>query len=153
ASTALPPRSRTRAPTRAPTGCSAATMPCGAGAVRFVTTRRDSIMGSSRKRDASGPKGGLRDVDGDVVLHVNVPARRLAPRLVRLALLRRGPELPRELFHVARFGDPGERRAQQDHDLIGGLSERDLADELEGRDVHRVGRLGILAKVLADPRL
>ena len=52
ASTALPPRSRIRAPTRAPSGCSAATMPCGAGAVFFVTTRRDSIIGFSR-RDGS----------------------------------------------------------------------------------------------------
>src|SRR5262249_27268515 len=128
----------------AATGCSAATMPCGAGAVRFVTTRRDWIMGSSRKRDASGPKGVLRDVDDDVVLHVNAPARRIGPRLVRLALLHRGPELARELFHVARFGDPGERRAPQGHDLLGGCSPAGPAGGLLGRDVPRVVPPGVL---------
>src|SRR5215831_13149635 len=153
ASTALPPRSRIRAPTRAPSGCSAATRPCGAGAVRFVTTRRDSIMGSPRGRGASGAKGVLRDVDDDLVLHVDAPARRIRPRLVRLALPDRRPELARELLHLGLLGDSAERRAEQDHDLLRSLPDRDLADEPEGRDVHRVGRVGILAKILADPRL
>src|SRR5262249_41075982 len=153
ASTALPPRWRIRAPTRAPSECSAATMPCGAGAVRFVTARRDSIMGSIVEgRAASGPKRVLRDVDDHLVLHEDAPARRVRPRLVRLALPDRRPELARELLHLGRLGDPAERRPEQDHDLLRRLSDRDLADELEGRDVHRVGRLGILAKILADPR-
>src|SRR5215813_758270 len=153
ASTALPPRSRIRAPTRAPSGCSAATMPCGAGAVRFVTTRRDSIMGSPSGRGASGSEGVLRDVDDDLVLHVDAPARRIRPHLVRLALLDRRPELSRELLHLGWLGHPGERRAEQDHDLLRSLSDGHLTDEPEGRDVHRAGRLGILAKILADPRL
>jgi hypothetical protein len=46
ASIALPPSSRIRAPTRAPSGCSAATIPRRVGGVRFVTISRDSIMGS-----------------------------------------------------------------------------------------------------------
>jgi len=44
ASTALPPRSRMPAPTSAPKGCSATTMPRGASDVRFVATSVERIM-------------------------------------------------------------------------------------------------------------
>ena len=48
ASTALPPASRMAAPTRAPTGCSAATIPRGASGVCFVTMSRDWITRASK---------------------------------------------------------------------------------------------------------
>src|SRR5258706_9581041 len=153
ASTALPPRSRIRAPTRAPIGCSAATMPCGAGAVFFVTTRRDSIMEFSRRETASGTDRVLRDVDDRPVFHVDPPARGVRPHLGRLALLHRRPVLPGELLHLRGIGNPGERRAEQDHDLLVGLTDRDLLDEPEGRHVDGVGGVGILAQILADPLL
>ncbi len=44
ASTALPPRSRMRAPTSAPRGCSATTIPREASEVRLVTLSVDRII-------------------------------------------------------------------------------------------------------------
>src|SRR2546426_4783717 len=151
ASIALPPRSRTRAPTRAPSGCSAATIPRRAGGVRFVTIRRDSIMGSGElRRAALGANGVLRDVDDRLVLEVDPPAGRVRPRLGRLVLLDRRPVLARELLDLGHVGDPREGRAEQDQDLVRGLTDRHLADEPEGRDIDGVGRVGILPQILAD---
>src|SRR5262244_1116668 len=97
ASTALPPRSRILAPTLAPRGCSAPTMPCGAGGVFFVTTRRDSIMGTWGRAAGSGTDRVLRDVDDRPVLHVDPPARGIRPDLGRLVFLHGRPVLTREL--------------------------------------------------------
>ena len=44
ASTAFPPRPRMVAPTSAPSGCSAVTMPRGASGVRFVTRSSERII-------------------------------------------------------------------------------------------------------------
>ena len=46
ASTALPPRSRMRAPTSAPRGCSATTMPREASGVCLVTASAERITSS-----------------------------------------------------------------------------------------------------------
>src|SRR5438445_144126 len=141
---------RANVPYRSRASESPATMPCGAGAVFFVTTRRDSIMEFSRRETASGTDRVLRDVDDRPVFHVDPPARGVRPHLGWLALLHRRPVLPGELLHLRGIGNPGERRAEQDHDLLVGLTDRDLLDEPEGRHVDGVGGVGILAQILAD---
>src|SRR5207302_2362429 len=130
ASIALPPRARTRAPTRAPSGCSAATIPRRARGVRFVTIRRDSIMGCPETgRVALRPNGVLRDVDDGLVLEIDPPAGGVRPRLGRLVLLDSGPVLTRELLDLGLVGDLQDRGAEQDQNLFLGLSDRHLADE------------------------
>src|SRR4030095_7632265 len=95
-----------RAPTRAPIGCSAATIPRGAGAVFFVTTRRDSIREFSRRETASGTDRVLRDVDDRPVLHVDPPARGVRPHLGRLVLPYVRPLTTGELLHLLDVRNP-----------------------------------------------
>src|SRR2546428_4054291 len=83
ASTALPPRARMAAPTAAPRGCSAATMPWAASGVSFVTRRRERIMGPP---ESLGGSEVLRDVDEPRAREEQVPADGIDPHLGGAAL-------------------------------------------------------------------
>src|SRR6185503_20109291 len=129
ASTALPPRARMAAPTAAPRGCSAATMPWAASGVCLVTTRWERIMGPPGSLDGGCDE--LRDVDEPLAGEEQVPAHRIDPHLGGVAL-DEGPVTARELLHVVLVGAHRQRRAQQDQDLLLVLPDRGLAVEAEG---------------------
>src|SRR4051812_15378192 len=117
ASMALPPRSRTRAPTSAPRGCSATTMPWRRIGVVFVTESVERIMRSSEARLRA--RQVLRDVDDTRAREVDDPAEGVAPRLVGLGLVANvGPVMSREALHLCGVARRRHRRAQQDLDLL-----------------------------------
>src|SRR5205823_12525391 len=118
------------APTAAPRGCSAATMPWAASGVSLVTRRLDRIMrppGSLRGCEV------LRDVDEPRAGEEEVPAEGIDPHLGGVALDQR-PVAAGELLEVRLIAADGHRRAQQDLDL--GLIHADgrLAQGLERGD-------------------
>src|SRR5438046_4595543 len=105
ASTALPPASSMDAPTRAPTGCSATTMPRGAGGVRFVTTSCEWITGDLGDEV-------LRAIDHRRVLEVDAPARRVHPGFSRVGALDGGPVRAGQLLHLGFVRGRRHRRTQ-----------------------------------------
>src|SRR5437762_3501387 len=78
---------------RAPMGCSATTMPRGAGGVRFVTISCEWITGDSGNEV-------LRDVDHRRLLEVEAPDRRVHPGFRRVRALHRGPVRAGQLLHL-----------------------------------------------------
>src|SRR5262245_57395799 len=130
ASTALPPRSRMAAPTSAPRGCSATTMPRAASGVCLVTTRRERIM----EPPALLGREILRDVDEIRALEVQPPAGGIDPRLVGVALDHR-PVTAGELLEVGRVLADRDGRTQQDRHLLLVHADRGLAQEAERGDV------------------
>src|SRR4029453_14020925 len=145
ASTALPPPARMAAPTSAPRGCSATTMPRWASGVCLVTTRRERIMRPS----GSAGRHVLRDVDEALAGEEHVPAMWIHPHLGGVAL-DGGPVAAGDLFHLGLVGAHGHRRAEQDQHLLLVHAHRDLAQEAERRDVQRAGPVGMRAQVGAD---
>src|SRR5262249_35936004 len=146
ASTALPPRARIAAPTAAPRGCSATTMPRAASGVCLVTTTRERIM---RPPGLLRLGRVLRDVHEALAGEVEVPADGIDPHLGGVALDER-PVPARELFHLALIPADGDRGPQQDHDLLLVLADSRLAEEAERGDVEGIGLVGMLAQVGPD---
>src|SRR5256712_9930 len=151
ASTALPPRSRTRAPTSAPRGCSATTMPRRVSGIRFVTLRLDWIMaGLSLVRRVLQV---LRDVHELALVEVEDPPVRIAPRFVGPAADVR-PVAAGPVRHLLRVVGGREGRAEQDLDLSLVHADRHLVQETEGLHGERIGRRRfVLAQVLRHPGL
>src|SRR5438105_4392798 len=149
ASTALPPRARMAAPTAAPRGCSAATMPWAASGVCLVTTRRERIMGPP---ELLGWSDVLRDVDEALAGEEETPPEGIDPHLGGVALDNR-PVAARDLLHVALVRADRQRRAEQQEDLLLVLAHGGLAQEAERGELEGVGLLGVLAQVGGDPLL
>src|SRR5262245_45481764 len=125
ASTALPPRARMAAPTSAPSGCSATTMPFAALGVRLVTdiaeriTRGLPFVGMEKVDlvDRVVLADLARDVGHRVVVEVEDPARRVHPRLLHTRLHRR-PVLLGHRRHQRGIGGLLVRRVEERPHLV-----------------------------------
>src|SRR5262245_55713000 len=159
ASTALPPAMRIVAPTSAPSGCSAVTIPRGARGVRLVTTRRDRITTVS-SADATRPRPvvlsrrvKLREVDHAlVVVEVHGPSEGIRPCHPG-ARLDVGPVLPRLPGHAGGVRGLGQRRTEQNHHLLSTHAHRHPPIEPKHRDLQRTGILGMVGEIACDARL
>src|SRR5215471_4363471 len=161
ASTALPPFWRMPAPTSAPSGCSATTMPRVATGVRCVAMSEERIMWPPwrRRMDSPGSSGAaVVLVPGGAlanhalhrrVVHVEDPAQRVQPRLLGLGLHLR-PVAPRERGHEGGINSALVRLVEEDPDLFLGAADADLSPEAEVAVAGVVLDLGMLAQVLED---
>src|SRR5215472_1246162 len=175
ASTALPPFWRMPAPTSAPSGCSATTMPRVARGVRFVAMSEERIMRPPWRRRMDSPAaqrlpscsaracawrrllvvvlvpGGTlaNHAHHGRVVHVEDPAQRIQPRLLGLGLHLR-PVAPRERGHEGGIDGALVRLVEEDPDLFLGAADADLSPEAEVAVAGVVLDLGMLAQVLED---